>query len=890
MSPKIRPPRWTGALLRLTLSERDAEWVLGDLDEEFYEEILPSRGPRAARRWYRHMALASIFARWFRRRAPGLPPVTVNPGHSWAAPWDALHADLAFAIRHLMRRPTLSVGLIGTLGLAIGATGAIFSVVDGVLLTPLSYPEPDRVMTLWQASREDPRALGLVSLPNFEDWRRDTRTLDRLATVRTTSLTLTDQGDPRLLEAARISDEFFEVFSVRTALGRGITREEATVSGPLAVLLGHGIWADALDGDPEILGRAVNLDGDIYRVVGVAPEGFSYPAGAQAWIGERISTESCGRGCVNVEVVGRTAPGTPPGDVHAEFERISEDLVRRFPALGDFQVHVRSLTDLQVGGVRRGIVLLLAAVGLVLLIACANVANLLLANAIERRQEMAVRFSLGAGRGRMIGQLMTESGVIATAGGLLGLTLAAWGVRLLQSAQGLGIPRLDEVTLSFEVVAFVALVTLTATLLFGVAPAVVTSRGGVIGHLRGRSAGRGGGNRGTARAGLIAAQIAVSVTLVLGTGLLLRTVRKLAAVDLGFQAAGVETFHLSIPSASYPDPDAAIRFFEQLGQRVSVIPGIDAVSGAAGVPLSGLSFFSSVRLLDRAAPEDGTGWSAGIRPALPGYFETLGIEVVRGRGFTEADGTSDPGVIVVSQRTADFFWPGEDPIGRQLRLSASVGMPERDRTVIGITVDVRQSSVRRPPVNEMYIPHAQSGGGFLTLVIRKTDPTGPSLSASVRQAVLEIDPDLPVVRESRLEEDVARDSAESRFYFWIFTAFATLALALAAHGLWGAVAYQVSARRQEIGIRMALGSQADEVVRMIARQGAATAITGLLIGFGVSLLGARVMQGLLFGVEPLDLGTWITTGLTLLTVAALATGLPAVRAARIPPGEALRAD
>ena len=883
MSPRsgLPPAFWSG-LVEWLLDPVDADAILGDLEEEYRGDILPGRGPRAARRWYRRMVIDSIIRRWGRGRAAWLRPLSPrspNPGNSM----DQLSQDLRYGFRSLWRRPSFTAAVVVSLGLAVGVNTAMFALVDGVLLEPLPYAEPDELVTLWQANRERPNAQGAVSLPNFDDWRERSETVEVMASYRSTSLSVFVGELPTVESGAFVSDRFFEVFGARLISGRGIAYDEARSGGARAVVVSHEFWESRMGSDAGAVGSTIEIEGRGHTVVGIAPEGFAFPSRARLWIGEVIDPKTCGRGCVNFSVVGRLAPGASPEIARGEFASIATALETEH-GLEGYRVNVVTLEELTVGDVRGALYMLLGAVGLVLLIACANIANLLLANARDRADEMALRSALGARRVRLTRQLMTESGILASGGGLVGLALAIGGIRIVRGMPGLDVPRLDQIGIDATVLLYTLAVVAAAVVLFGLAPALVLARSSLVDRLR--SSARGSTGRSTGRSALVATQVALSAVLILGTALLVRTIAEVRSVPLGFEPEGLEIVDFSVPPSIAGDE--AIRLHEAFREALAAQPGIEAVVGGFGAPLSGINVFSSVRIPGWTAAEGPD--AAGVRTVTPGYFETLGIALVRGRPPRPGDRVGSQRVMWINETAAERWFPGVDPIGRSVDLSASAGTVSEaePRIVVGVVGDTRFDGPRRDVPLETYIAFAQSGVPSMQYFVR-SGTEGGALSAA-RRVLADLEPSIPLRDLGSMGRWVASTEMESRLWTLLLGLFGLLALGLAALGIFGVVGYQVALRRREIGVRMAVGAHGWQVASLMLRQGLGPAVAGVVAGLALALLAVRLVRGLLFGVAASDPAAWVGTSLVLLVVAGLASWIPATRAVRVDPALSLRAE
>jgi len=802
---------------------------------------------------------------------------------------DGWMQDLSFGARSLLRRPGFTAAAATTLALGIGATVAIFSVVNGVLLRPLPYPDPEGLVVLRPIDVRTGAVGTTVDHPDVRAWQAEVAGL-RVAAFSGTRPTLTGLGDPEVVEGARVTDGLLAVFGLQPALGRDIHREEDVVGGPDVVMVSHDFWQQRMGADPDVLGRTLELSGRSWEIVGVAPKGFDFPDGATLWMPRHHDLDGCAHGCSTLRTVGRVEAGTAMEAVQEQLDAVSARLAAEFvDAHRDAGVRMERLLDLQVADVRVALWVLMGAVAMVLLIACANVANLLLVRAGDRVSEVALRATLGARRPRIVRQLLTESLLLSLLGGLVGLALAQWGVRTMLGLAPPGIPRLDGVGLDVRVIAFSVLVVVGITAVFGLVPALRLAHRPLRDVLGGTQ--RTGGLRGSAvsRSLLLSGEVALSLTLLLGAGLLVETLRETRAVELGFATEHVERFRLSIPDGRY-DVHGQIRFYDELEARLAQLPGVAFAGAAFGVPMGSGSITTSLELLDREPVDPADQPEVGIRVATPGYLEAAGIPLVRGRWFGPLDVRDGEGVTVVNQAMAERFWPEGDPLGRQLKASVSWGFNgDPVRTVVGVVGDVRTRGATHADDPAMYLPEAQFGvnSAYVTIRLR---PAAPSALGEVRRILGEMDPSLAISGYERLEDVVDRDMAPTRFYMSLMGSFSILALLLAAVGLYGVVAYAVSRRTREIGIRIALGAGSDHVVGMVMREGVRPALLGVVLGLGTSWLASRALGSLLYGVEPQDpIVLGLVTGILLVVVAA-ATLVPARRASRVPPSVALRAE
>jgi predicted permease len=801
---------------------------------------------------------------------------------------DSLRQDLVYALRRLRSAPGFTLVAVVTLALGIGANGALFSVVNGVLLQPLPYPEPERLVRL-AALYEGQRIV--LSPANFYDASAAARSFEALAAYDTGGYTLTGHGEPVRLQGAEVSAPFFDVLKVRH-LGRGFQAGDNEPGRTPVAVLGHGLWQERFGGDPAVLGHTVTIDGEARTVVGIAPAGFAYPEQTQIWLplvyDEQFRVKS--RGAWYLSAIGRLGSGFTLGTARAELQAIAERLERDYPdqneKLGMTAVELRE--DL-VGDVRLALLVLLGAVGFVLLIACVNVANLLLARLSAREGELAVRTALGAGRGRLVRQLLTEALVLGLAGGAAGLALASWGTSLLLALQPGDLPRAAEVRVDWMVGGFAAALSVLGSLLFGAVPALRLARRDPAQALRegGRGLHAGHGRLGQ---GLVVAEIALAVALLVGAGLLIRSFTQLRRVAPGFSVANALTLRVSLPETAYKEDARQVAFYRSLLQRLAALPGVRSAGATMGLPLSGIHFNFSFEVEGRPKLAPAQQPSMEVRVVSAEYFGAIGMPVLAGRGFTAADVAEAPRVMVLSRSAVRRFFPGEDPLGKQINLGwGGADSPRAGGTVVGVVGDVKDHGLAEDHPPEAYLPYAQRPVRGMDLVLRTAvDPA--SLATAAAAAVRELDPDLPVTRVRTLEQIVSRSVAVPRFYALLLAFFAGTALFLAALGVFGVLSYGVAQRSREIGLRMALGARPADVLRMVVGQALRLAALGLLVGGASALVLSRTLVSLLFELTPTDPATFAMVALVLGAAALLAGALPALRAARLDPLEALRQE
>ncbi|HET7462506.1 MAG TPA: ABC transporter permease [Longimicrobium sp.] len=808
---------------------------------------------------------------------------------------DGFLHDLRYALRGLRRSPGFAAAAVLTLALGIGLNAALFSVVNGVLLRPLPYRDPGGLVRLYHVHPEQAPDGGPFSPQDLDDLRAADTGFQSLAAWHyqpgETGLNLAGGGaEPRRVEVAFVSRELLPMLGVPAALGRTLRDDENQPGSDRVVVLSDAFWRSRFNADPGVVGRTVILDGEPWTVAGVMPPSFAFPAReAEAWaplsrIGENDLPHT--RGLRWMEVVGRLRPGVTPA---AALPRVDAVLRRLAEGYGDSndgwtRARVQTLRDAVVGPVRPALLVLMGTVLLVLAVACANLANLLLARASARRREIAIRTALGATRGRLVRQMLTESLVLALLGGALGLALAGTGVRALLALSAGTIPRGAEVGVDGRVALFALLLSLLTAGVFGLLPALRAVDGATGETLR--DGGRGGTERRGAglRAALVLAQTAAAMVLLVGAGLLVHSFWRLVRVDPGFRPANVLLVSFDIPFYRYDSPRKLNDYRDELLRRVRELPGVVAAGAAKTQPLRGGGEPYVFTLPGRSGPGATLNLSAGTHLATPGYFSALGIPVLRGRVFEPADDRRDaPLVLVVNQSAARRYWPGADPVGERVEMN---GAPF---TVIGVVGDVRTEGFATPPGPAVYFPFSLAPRVATRIFVRtRGDPA--ALAPAVRRAIHQVDPQQPIGEVRTLQSAMADTVAQPRFFTLLLAVFGSVAVLLAALGLYGVVSYSVTRRTAEIGIRMALGAQPHQVVGLELRRSARPTLAGIVVGAAGALLLSRLLASLLFEVRPADPATFAAAAAVLAVVALAAAWLPARRAAKIDPTSALRAD
>ncbi len=816
---------------------------------------------------------------------------------------DTFFQDLRYGWRLLARNPGFTLVAVLTLALGIGAISAIFTVVNGILLRDLPYQDPDRVVLVWDNfSRLQMEQIPSLAVEYF-DYREQSRVFSELAAYRRRNLNLSGGSGPERIAAAAVSASLFPLLGVRPAVGRALLPEEDQAGRDDAVVLSDGFWRRRFGGDPGLVGQKLVLDDKPYTVAGIMPRGFQFPYASSSavdpvdlWIPIGFTPEdhASRTGAYNTSVVARLKPGVTVAQAQREMDVIGQRLEMQYPqhyrgprgTPAGWRITVAPLSEQITGRVRPALLVLLGAVGLLLLIACANVANLLLARATARQREIAIREALGAGRGRLLRQFLTESLLLGVLGGALGLLFAAWGVDLLVTLHAVDMPRLTEITMDRRVLLFTTALSLLTGVIFGLLPAANRSHAGANLALREGRGAAGGFRRVHARGLLVVSEIALSLVLLIGAGLLTRSFLRLAQVDAGFDPSNLLTLRIDLAQSRYSQPRKSTAFYQKLLERLAVVPGVQSASLVSTLPLTRGGMDAPFSIEGRPYDPNRRPPVVSYRVAGGDYFQTMRIPLVAGRMFTERDSADAPRAAIISSSLARSFFPGEDPIGKRIKLGGP-NSPRPWLTIAGVVGDVKLRSLDSDPGMQLYVPLQQEPSSGMAAVVRMA--TRPSaLKSAVPAEVLAIDREQPVTRLQTMDEVLAGSVADRRFQTLLVGLFAGVGLLLAATGIYGVMAYSVTQRTQEIGIRMALGAQPLDVLRLVIREALLLATLGVSAGLAAAFGLTRFLCSLLYGIGATDPVTFAAVPLVLAAVALLAGYIPARRAARLDPMVALR--
>jgi putative ABC transport system permease protein len=815
---------------------------------------------------------------------------------------DTLFQDIRYGVRTLLKTPGFTAVAVIALALGIGANSAIFSVVNAVLLRPLPYTNSERLVMLWATNPS--LHLGIDNLPasaaNYAEWRDQSQAFEHISALTSINFNLTGAGEPERIAGARVSSSFFQLMDVSPKMGGAFSAEEDQPGNDLVVIVSHGLWQRRFGADPDIIGKPLTLNGQSYTVIGIMPAGFRFPSAADLpaymelqpqtdlWAPIALTAEQIAkRGDHNLSVIARLKQSVTVEQAQTELSNIARRLEEQEPQAKGYGVNVVSLNEQLAGSIRPALLVMLVAVAFVLLIACANVANLLLARSAARQKEIAIRTALGASRSRIIRQLLTESMLLSIGGGAIGTLLSFWGIDLLLSLSPKNIPRLDQINIDANVLCFTLLISIVTGCLFGLAPALQASRLNLNESLKEEARNSTAGlRRNRVRALLVVSEVALSLVLLLGAGLMIRSFTRLLTVDAGFNPKNVLTLNLSLPTSKYPERSQQAAFFQQVIERLEALPGVQSVGAVSALPLSGAEEASSFMVEGGPAIDSSEMPMADRRRASADYFRAMGIHLVKGRYFTEADNQTATPVALISESFARRFFPDEDPVGKRIKNGGSTSTRPW-LSIVGVVKDVKHVALEAEARPQVYMPYLQNTWTSMTLVMRSpSDPV--ALARAARSAVWEVDKEQPVSDVKSMEQYLSASISERRFSLILLGIFAAVALLLAAVGIYGVMSYSVNQRTHEIGIRMALGASRSDVLRLVVRQAMIPTLAGVVAGLGAALALTRLMSSLLYGVSATDPVTFAVIPLILLAVALAACAVPARRATKVDPCVALR--
>jgi putative ABC transport system permease protein len=794
--------------------------------------------------------------------------------------------DLRYGVRMLVKRPGFAVVAIITLALGIGANTAIFSVVNSVLFRPLPYRNPDRLVMVW----EDHRSRGgpekeWTSPTGFTDWRDQNGVFENVAAFQGWGTTLTGGDEPLQMQGASVSHDMFSMLGVAPSLGRSFHPEEDRLGAEKVVVLSHGLWKRRFGSDPAIVGNTIPLSGENYTVIGVMPEKFKLPIPFDSEIWRPITpslNKRCQRGCITIRVIARLKPDTTLEQAGTELGVIAQRIEEQYPETNKgVGVTINPLHEQIVGDVKPAMLVLLGAVGFVLLIACANVANISLVRAAAREREIAIRMALGAGRWRLVRQFLTESLIFSVLGGIIGLLLASWMVDLLIAISPEGTPRVDEIGIDRRVLGYTMALSIFTGLAFGIFPAIGSSKPDLNRSMKEGMGAKGGSSGRRIRGLLVVTEMALALMLLIGAGLLMKSFLNLQRVDPGFNPARVQVMNISLPRDGYPGGQQITLFYSQLLEKIKNLPEVEAVGSASSLPLSGSNTDSSFNIEGRPKPAPGQGPVGWYSQVSTDYFKTMGMRLIKGRQFTEQDSEKSVKVVVISEALARRYFPDEDPIGKR------IGTEEDWLEIVGVIADVKQFGLDANARPTFYLTDRQFPSRTMSVVFRTAKET-PNLAAAARREVWSIDKNLAVPEIMGMDQIVKDSISSPRFFMLLLGIFAALALLLAAIGIYGVISYSVTQRTTEIGIRIALGAQKSDILRMIMGQGMFLTALGIVIGLIGAFFITRLMASQLYGVEAVDPVTFAGVAFLLAAIAFLAGYIPARRAAQVDPMVSLR--
>lgn len=794
--------------------------------------------------------------------------------------------DVRYGVRTLFKNRGFTVVAIVALALGIGANTAIFSVVNAVLLRPLAFEQSDQLVMVWEKRMQLGRVRNVVSPPDFNDWRAQNKVFEDMAAFSGQGFNLATSGEPERIQGAGVSPSLFSILRAQPRLGRFFAPDEDKPNSEPVVIISSGLWQRSFGSDAEIAGKTIRLDEESYTIVGVTPADFIFPnRRSEVWVPLTLSPEDANnRGGHSLTVIARMNPGVTLQQARTEMDSIAAQLEQQYPNPNTGHgANVFPLHEEVVAGTRPALLILLCAAAFVLLIACANVANLLFARSAARTREIAIRTALGARRSRIVRQLLTESILLAITGGIIGVLLALWGLDLLLAIGESSIPRVKEIKLDGWALGFSLLISIATGLVFGLVPALQSSKPDMNEALKeGSRSASGSIRRNKTRSLFVIAEVAICLVLLIGAGLMIKSFAKVINVSPGFNPENVLAMNVALSGPRYGGSEQVAGFYKRSLERLSSVPGVQSAAATTGLPMAGGFGSRYFRVEGRPAQPAGQGFNANVNLTTPGYFQTLNIPLIDGRDFDERDVMKAPDAVIINQDMARRYWPDENPIGQRLAVGNGPW-----RAVVGVVGDVKQSGLDIETRPEMFWPYYQTPVPFATFAVRTTsDPEG--MTASVRAAMQEIDRDLPVYNIKTVDDVISDSVAPRRLNVLLLGIFAGLALVLAALGIYGVISYSVSQRTRELGIRMALGASHKSVLRLVVGEGMILAVIGVTIGAVASFFLTRLMSALLFGVSATDPITFVVISLLLIGVSTVASLVPARRATRVDPMVALR--
>jgi putative ABC transport system permease protein len=813
---------------------------------------------------------------------------------------DTFWKDVQYGWRLLERSRSFTVVAALTLAIGIGANAAIFSTVDAVLLRK-PYPNPNRLAIVWDTDPNRKILRGMVSAAEFLDWRDMNHVFDNLAAFRPAFVTITGNGDPEQIWCSHVSGNFFRVFGVQPTLGRDFLPEEEQPGNDRVTIISYGFWQHRFGRDPAIVGKQIIMDQQPYQVIGVLPRTFSLfgtSVALDAWVPLALNRAQLNRSDYDLAVFARLKPGVGIAQAQADMETVTASLKKQYPQVDQtLGVRVVQFDQEFTGRVRPTLMIFMAAVGLVLLIACANVANLMLARAATREREMAVRSTLGAGRWRILRQLLTESVLLGVIGGTLGTIVAFGGIRFIRAALPGGIheiPHTSGIQLNGAVLAFTIGLSILAGVIFGFVPSLHIARSQLGESLKEGSRGSTGRRSNLLRSGLIISEIALSLLLLIGAGLLIRSFARLMSEDLGFNPSNLLTMEVWLPQNRYPASAQVTGFYQQVLERVNAAPGVNVAGAVNFLPFSGYVDYINFDIVGRTPPNPKEEFTSRYRVIDSLFLRAMGMHLVSGRNFSASDGPGSPGVVLINEELARRYWSHEDPVGKQIRIHvpdavASWQAQQKSGwlTIVGVVGDIREWDWGIDKLPSVYLPYQQNPSRLMSIVVRKNGDVTDIVS-TVRHIVTDLDANQPITNVHTMEELLAESLAQRRLSMGLLAIFAGIAVLLAAVGIYGVMAYVVTQRTHEIGIRMALGAEPKDVLRMVVREAMSLAAIGVVLGLISAALLVRFLESQLYGVRATDPATFVLVAVVIAGVAAAAAYLPARRATRVDPLVALR--